>query len=208
MKSLIYDVITGAAIIMALFVVTKVMRANQKFIVTQSGAKTDNEQVYLDSESEAKENTYTAADVYGTFHTILENGNNSDDSSRWMVYDYTKFILKVPGVSYTVAYNDYSQAWLQAIENQLLTYLETSPNTQFIRKKDSSYDNAAKHKATIYEFQQKTGGALLPTEETPIIPVPDEIVVPVTPEDPGTPESPTEFDASQMYLQFKNIFLL
>ena len=76
MKSVIFDFVTGAAIIMGLVIITRVMKANQFFIESSAQTETDFEQLYVGTyEDEGvvlKENTYTVADVYGTLTTLTK----------------------------------------------------------------------------------------------------------------------------------------
>lgn len=97
MKSVIFDFVTGAAIIMGLVIVTRVMKANQFFIESSSQSETEVEQLYIgtydDEGVELKENTYTVADVYGTLTTLTR--------SNGALMDKYEFKLKTGGMTYT-----------------------------------------------------------------------------------------------------------
>lgn len=155
MKSIIYDIISGAAIIMALFVITDVMRANQNFIIGQTKAETDEEQVYLDENAPDKDNTFTAADVYGAYHTLLLNGNSTEDSSRWKVYEYTIIKVQIGSNFYTLDYRTATNADIVNLDNVLTNLVNTNPNIQFTRDKEAVFDTVANHKITTYTFKRK-----------------------------------------------------
>lgn len=154
MRSVLYDLITGIAIIMGLYVVTNVMKANQSFIFTQSQAETDAEQVYISDDMATKANSYTAIDMYGTIHTLLRNGNNTTDVSRMSVIDYTiiKF-KKSPTETITVSYKDPTKN-VTTLEEAIKEAVK-NPNDIYVCKKTSKYDETAKHKITTYTFEKK-----------------------------------------------------
>lgn len=102
MKSVIFDFITGAAIIMGLVIVAKVMKANQFFIESSAQTETDVEQLYVGTYDEdadgLKDNTYTVADVYGTLTTLTR--------SNGALMEKYEFIVRTPGVDPVAAYGD------------------------------------------------------------------------------------------------------
>lgn len=150
MRGLIYDFITGLAIIIGLFVVTYVMKANQRFIMAQADDQTHEEQVYYEEIGSRADSIYTVADVYGTFHQLLKNGSVTTDDTRWQVYDYT--IMKFPNCSTTVKYNDYDVTRLRTIENYLKNLMATQPNAKFNVKREASGGSSTAHRITTYTF--------------------------------------------------------
>lgn len=74
MRGLIYDLITGMAIIASLYIITDVMRANQNFIASSAEAETKVEQLYVESDETliaSEASTYTISDVYALFRTFV-----------------------------------------------------------------------------------------------------------------------------------------
>lgn len=151
MRGLIYDVVTGMAIIAGLFIVTMVMRANQNFIMGQSETKTEDEQAYLAEIADREETYYRVTDVYGTFHTLLKNGNITEDVGKWSVTDYTIITLVGTG---TIKWNDYTTDRIKAIEEKLLSYI--IDNNEGDRKckveRFAEFDNSVNHSITTYKF--------------------------------------------------------
>lgn len=152
MRGLIYDVVTGMAIIAGLFIVTMVMRANQNFIMGQSETKTEDEQAYLAEIADREETYYRVTDVYGTFHTLLKNGNITEDAGKWAVTDYTIITLVGTG---TIKWNDYSTDRILDIENKLIDAINAKPNGKCLVSRSAEYDDTLKHSITTYTFEIK-----------------------------------------------------
>lgn len=156
MRGLIYDFVTGMAIIIGLFVITYVMRANQNFIMESANDETNDEQVLYEEIDSREETYYRISDVYGTFHTLLKNGNNTPDQTRWSVYDYTS--IYVQGIGWVAddanidnpSYK--STTTIGAIETYLKTILADQPNAKFKVERKAYYNATKEHRYMVYMF--------------------------------------------------------
>lgn len=106
MKGLIYDLITGMAIIASLYVITNVMKANQNFIAASAVADTKVEQLYMEPDSNliaSEANSYTIADVYAIFRNFV----TTDSKIMEGIEIEIKFASKDGGWGYsTMSLND------------------------------------------------------------------------------------------------------
>lgn len=142
MKSVIFDFITGAAIIMGLVIVMRVMKANQFFIESSSQSETEVEQLYIgtydDAGVELKENTYTVADVYGTLTTLTK--------SNGALMDKYEITVRLTGGAIAVAKGDMGtldemKAGVDSVK-ALLEPMLSNPNAHtFKRTKTTKVNN-------------------------------------------------------------------
>ena len=92
MKSVIFDFVTGAAIIMGLVIITRVMKANQFFIESSAQSETDVEQLYVGTYDDEgvilQESTYTVADVFGTLTTMTKQNGALMDKYEIKIIDF------------------------------------------------------------------------------------------------------------------------
>ncbi|MCQ2979285.1 MAG: hypothetical protein MJ245_05775 [Clostridia bacterium] len=152
MRGLIYDVITGCAIIIGLFVITQVMRANQNFIMNSATTKSDEERLIEVEVSDRTKEKYNVLDAYGTFHTLLKDGNITDDQDRWRVYDYT--IIDYWGSSHYLVDDTYTNqnAIIKNIETDLLNFVNTQPNREFVITRENG-GMRDEHKVIKYKIK-------------------------------------------------------